>query len=253
LSALTGSLLLNLEGPFTALIAVGLMREHLGRREMFAAATIMVGGVLVSLQPGHVGGNWIGVAEMAAACLSRGIDNNLTQRVSLRDPVAIARIKTLAAGSCVLGIALWQRSGAISGATSLVWAGAVGALCYGVSIVLDVKALRVLGAARESAYFATAPFVGALLSIGLFRELPKPSELGGATLMIIGVAILVRERHCHLHAHEGMFHEHLHVHDEHHQHEHESLVAERHSHSHMHSPWTHDHAHVSDLHHRHSH
>src|SRR5216684_9210460 len=48
LSALTGSLLLNLEGPFTALIAVGLLREHLGSREMFAAATILMGAVLVS-------------------------------------------------------------------------------------------------------------------------------------------------------------------------------------------------------------
>jgi drug/metabolite transporter (DMT)-like permease len=101
LSAVTGSLLLNLEGPFTALIAVGLMREHLGRREMFAAATIMLGGVRVSFQPGHVGGNWIGMVEIAAACLSWGIDNNLTQRGSLRDPVTVARIKTLAAGSCV--------------------------------------------------------------------------------------------------------------------------------------------------------
>ena len=108
---MTGSLLLNLEGPFTALIAIGLMREHLGKREMLAAATIMLGGVLVSFQPGHIGGNWIGALEIAGACLSWGIDNNLTQRVSLRDPVAVARIKTLAAGSCVLVIALWRRSG----------------------------------------------------------------------------------------------------------------------------------------------
>ena len=91
LSALTGSLLLNVEGAFTALIAVGLMREHLGRREMFAAATIMLGGVLVSFQPGHIGGNWIGALEIAGTCLSWGVDNNLTQRVSLRDPVAVAR------------------------------------------------------------------------------------------------------------------------------------------------------------------
>ena len=81
LSALTGSLLLNLEGPFTALIAVGLMREYLGRREMFAAATIMLGGVLVSFQPGHIGGNWIGALEIAGACLSWGIDNNLPHPV----------------------------------------------------------------------------------------------------------------------------------------------------------------------------
>jgi drug/metabolite transporter (DMT)-like permease len=65
LSALTGSLLLNLEGPFTATIAVGVMREHLGGREIFAAATVMLGGVLVSFQPGQVCGNWIGV-EIAA-------------------------------------------------------------------------------------------------------------------------------------------------------------------------------------------
>jgi drug/metabolite transporter (DMT)-like permease len=126
LSALTGSLLLNLEGPFTALIAVGLMREHLGRREVFAAAMIMLGGVLVSFQPGHIGGNWIGALEIAGACLSWGIDNNLTQRVSLRDPVAVARIKTLGAGACVLAIALWQGGGKIPGAMTVVCAGAVG-------------------------------------------------------------------------------------------------------------------------------
>ena len=78
-----------------------------------------------------------------------------------------------------------------------------------------------LGAARESAYFATPPFVGALLSIVVFRELPKLLELAGATLMIIGVVILLRERHGHLHVHESLLHEHLHVRDEHHPHQHE--------------------------------
>ena len=253
LSALTGSLLLNLEGLFTALIAVGLMREHLGRREMFAAAAIMMGGVLVGFQPEHVGGGWIGALEITVACLSWGIDNNLTQRVSLRDPVAIAQIKTLAAGSCVLVIALWHGSGEIPGTKSLVCAGAVGALCYGVSIVLDVKALRALGAAREAAYFATAPFVGSLVSLFVFRELPNLSELAGAALMIIGIVVLLRERHGHRHAHEAIFHEHLHVHDAHHEHEHDSVVVEPHSHPHVHSPLTHDHLHVSDLHHRHTH
>jgi drug/metabolite transporter (DMT)-like permease len=253
LSALTGSLLLNLEGPFTALIAVGLMREHLGRREMFAAATIMLGGVFLSFQPGHIGGNWIGALEIAGACLSWGIDNNLTQSVSLRDPVAVARIKTLGAGSCVLAIALWQGGGKLPGGMTLVCAGAVGALCYGVSIVLAVKALRMLGAVRESAYFATAPFVGAVLSIVVFRDLPNLSELAGATLMIIGVVILVGERHGHLHAHEAILHEHLHVHDEHHQHQHDSLGTEPHSHQHVHAGLTHEHEHVSDVHHRHSH
>jgi drug/metabolite transporter (DMT)-like permease len=251
LSALTVSLLLNLEGPFTALIAVGLLREHLDRREMFAAAIVMVGGALVGFQPGHVGGSWIGALQITAACLSWGIDNNLTQRVSSRDPVAIARIKTLAAGSCVLVIALWQGNREMPDALVLVCAGAVGALCYGLSIVLAVKALRALGAAREAAYFATAPFVGALVSTFLFRELPNLLELVGATVMIVGVVGLLRERHSHRHEHEAMFHEHLHIHDAHHQHQHDTPVAEPHSHPHRHSPLTHEHAHFYDLHHRH--
>jgi drug/metabolite transporter (DMT)-like permease len=244
---------MNLEGPFTALIAVGLLGEHLGRREQFAAAATMLGGMFVSLQPGYFGGSWVGALEVAAACFSWGIDNNLTQRISLRDPVAVARIKTLGAGSCVLAASLVYKGAEIPAAASLVFALGVGALCYGITIVLAVKALRALGAARESAYFATAPFVGALLSIVVFREFLGAPELAGAVLMIVGVLILVREKHSHLHMHRGMFHEHLHVHDEHHRHEHRDSAAERHSHAHAHPALTHDHSHASDLHHRHSH
>ncbi len=106
ISAFTGSLLLNLEGPFTALIAVGLLGEHLGTREKLAAMAIMLGGVLVSLEPGYLDGSWLGVVEVAGACLSWGIDNNLTRHLSLRDPVAVARIKTSGAGMSVLALAI---------------------------------------------------------------------------------------------------------------------------------------------------
>ncbi|HZO80553.1 MAG TPA: DMT family transporter [Candidatus Binataceae bacterium] len=253
ISAFTGSLLLNLEGPFTALIAVGLLGEHLGTREKLAATAIMLGGMLVSLEPGYLGGSWLGAVEVAGACLSWGVDNNLTRHLSLRDPVAVARIKTSAAGLCVLALALLHDGARIPALTALLLAGCVGALCYGLSITLDVKALRMLGAAREAAYFATAPFVGALFSLVVFRGLPNPSELAGTVLMIAGVLVLVREKHAHLHPHEAMLHEHLHVHDDHHQHEHDEVVAEPHSHAHVHEPLTHAHSHTPDLHHRHRH
>lgn len=252
LSAVNTSLLLNLEAPFTMLIAVSVMREHLGLREVFAAAVILLGGGLVGFPHGELHGDLSGTMEVAAACLCWGIDNNLTQRISLRDPAAIARIKTLASGVGVAAIASLMGN-EIPGLKILIAAFAIGALCYGVSIVLDVKALRVLGAAREAAYFATAPFVGALLSVAVFREMPEWPEIAGAALMVVGVVVLLREWHSHLHTHDIMFHEHLHLHDEHHQHEHDSLAAEPHSHPHMHSPSTHDHPHVSDVHHRHKH
>jgi hypothetical protein len=78
LSALAGSLLLNHEAPCTVLIAIGLLREHLGGREALAAVAVMTGALLISVQPGYFGVSWRGAVEIAAACLSWGIDNNLT-------------------------------------------------------------------------------------------------------------------------------------------------------------------------------
>ncbi len=253
LSAVAGSLLLNLEAPFTMLIAIGLLCEHLSRRELLAAAAIILGAALIGFQPEQVHGDSLGALELAAACLCWGIDNNLTQRISLRDPVAVARIKTLAAGACLLVLSLWTGGGHLPRTTALISAGAVGALCYGISIVLAVKALRELGAARESAYFATAPFIGSIASMGLFRELPTWPDIISTTAMLAGVAVIIRERHSHAHTHEPIVHEHLHLHDEHHQHRHEVTVSEPHSHSHKHVALLHEHPHVSDSHHRHSH
>jgi drug/metabolite transporter (DMT)-like permease len=120
---------------------------------------------------------------------------------------------------------------------------------------LDVYALRLLGAAREAALFASAPFVGALASMIILGERLSVREVGALLVMALGVGLLVRARHAHLHTHEPLEHDHLHAHDEHHQHEHSPGLdtSEPHSHPHRHAPLTHDHPHVSDLHHRHRH
>ncbi len=213
---------------------------------------ILIGGMLISVGPGQLRGDLIGIFEVTAACMCWGIDNNLTQRISLRDPVAVASIKTSAAGGLVTGIA-FSTGGVVPHSSNLFSALLVGAFCYGISIVLDVLALRKLGAAREAAYFATAPFIGALASIGLLGEVPTIAESLGAALMATGVILLFTERHGHLHLHEEMMHEHLHYHDEHHQHVHEGPVIEPHSHLHVHRALAHKHAHFPDEHHRHGH
>lgn len=131
----------------------------------------------------------------------------------------------------------------------------VGFLGYGVSLVLFVLALRFLGAARTGAYFSTAPFVGALLSVIMFNE-PLTLRLGIAGLMMaIGVYLHLAEAHEHEHAHKAIEHEHRHLHDAHHQHAHgpNDPAGEPHSHRHRHEPVAHRHAHYPDLHHRHGH
>lgn len=252
LSGLAASLLLNLEAPFTVLLAVALFREHLGWRQTGSVGLVLAGAFLLAYRPGQLPSDGLGSAAIACACLCWAIDNNLTQRLSLRDPIPLVRWKTLGAGSLTLLVGLWVREPW----PGVPWVLAVlllGSVSYGLSIVLDTYALRLIGAAREAAYFATAPLIGALLSMPLLGEVPGVGEGAAALLMATGVGLLLRERHGHVHTHDALEHEHAHVHDEHHRHSHQGAVTEPHSHPHRHDSLTHDHPHVSDLHHRHRH
>lgn len=255
-AGVTGALLLNLEAPATIVLAVALFGEHLGRREMTAAALVIAGAGLLTLDSGPDGVSAApdGVIALAGASLAWGVDNNLTQRLSLRDPVALVRFKALAAGggSLVVAVALGE---SFPTGRFMVGAMLVGVLSYGISILLDTYALRLVGAAREAAYFATAPFFGALVALPLFGERLAVAQLAAGACMAVGAWMLLRERHRHEHVHDPITHEHIHVHDDHHRHDHVPGVPvdEPHSHVHTHLPLVHDHAHVSDTHHRHRH
>ena len=250
-SASGASLLLNLEGVATMLLAWIVFHEHVDRWLVFGALAIIGGAVLLSWDGGLKMD--AGALLIAGACLCWGIDNNLTRSLSAADPVQIALIKGLAAGGTNAAIALSQHYGAPL--WTLAAGAAVGFLAYGVSLVLFVRALRYLGAARTSAYFSTAPFVGAVIAVPMFMEPHTPRLLGAALLMAFGVYLHLRESHEHSHAHEELQHEHSHVHDEHHQHVHapNDAAGEPHSHWHRHPPLTHSHRHYPDLHHQHPH
>jgi len=153
-----------------------------------------------------------------------------------------------------LALALWQGA-SVPAPGVIAAAGVVGFLGYGVSLALFVLALRQLGAARTGAYFSTAPFIGAALSLAIFREAPTLQLGAAALLMGIGVWLHLSEQHGHTHLHEPLEHEHRHVHDDHHQHAHASgdPAGEPHTHRHRHAPLRHAHPHYPDLHHRHGH
>jgi drug/metabolite transporter (DMT)-like permease len=251
-SGVTGSLLLNLEAPFTMAIAVLIFREHLGGRAALAFSAIVAGGLMLARPWGALGGDPWGALAIAGACAGWGIDNNLSQRLSLKDPRQIVLVKGLGAGSCMLALAAVLGYPAPSPA-AVVPALVLGGLSYGASLLLDMYALRLLGAAREAAYFATAPFMGAMLAVPVLGEAPGALELAAGAVMAAGVMLLAHERHSHLHSHQAMEHEHRHRHDEHHQHSHTIPVSEPHSHLHRHDPLTHEHPHLPDPHHRHRH
>lgn len=253
--ASTASLLLNFEGVATSLIARLAFREAVGRRAWWAIAAITLASIVLSWE----GGQWgiaPGMLAVLGACVLWGVDNNLTHAISTRDPLTIVTVKGLTSGAFSLVLALMLDNPLPALPTALETM-ALGGLCYGLSIVLFVRAMRGLGAARTSALFGTAPFVGTVLSFPLFRETISVKFLIALPLMIAGMILLVREEHAHFHAHGAIKHEHRHRHDDgHHIHTHRQLEwdpSQSHAHVHVHERLKHTHTHAPDVHHRHVH
>ena len=249
----TASLLANLETVFTVALAWFAFREHRNTRVMTGMAAIVAACVILSW-PKEGAMRETGAVLIALACLGWALDNNFTRRVAGNDATLIAALKGLAGGAVNLGLAVLFGGPAPPVAMALA-AGTVGFFGYGVSLALFVLALRHLGTARASAYFATAPFVGAAISFALLAERPDLAFAIAAPLMALGVWLHFTERHEHVHTHEAMTHTHSHWHDEHHRHTHAEAWGgtEPHTHEHRHDPLTHAHPHAPDLHHRHSH
>ncbi len=252
--ASSASLLLNLEGVFTVLLAWFVFKEHFDRRIAIGMVLISAGAFTLSwMGRPELGVPW-GALAIAGACLAWAIDNNLTRHVSAADPVQIAMWKGLCAGTVNTCVAV-SLGATLPSMGSLAAIGMVGFFGYGVSLVLFVLALRHLGAARTGAYFSLAPFVGATVSIFWLQESFGVSFVVAALLMAAGVGLHLTERHDHAHTHDAVEHEHAHHHDVHHRHTHDPTDpgSEPHSHRHRHEPLTHRHPHYPDVHHRHEH
>lgn len=247
------SLLLNAEGVFTALLAWFAFKENFDRRIALGMGAIVAGAVVLSWQgEARFAGAWPMMAILGA-CLSWGVDNNLTRKISLTDATWIASIKGLVSGTVNLVLA-FSLGATVPALSTVVGAMVVGLFAYGVSLALFVVGLRHLGTARTGAYFSVAPFFGALLALFMGEPVTLPLLIAGA-LMALGTWLHLTERHEHPHTHIETAHDHEHIHDEHHQHDHELPVTPniKHRHLHQHATLVHTHSHSPDMHHLHIH
>jgi drug/metabolite transporter (DMT)-like permease len=251
--AAAASLLLTLEGAATALIAWFIFHENFDRRIALGMACLVAGAVVLAWA-GTPTVKIIGPLAIVGACAMWGLDNNLTRKVSLADPLQIVELKGLVAGPVSLVLGLWA-GGSFPGISATILAALIGFICYGISLVLFVGALRHLGAARTGAYFSTAPFLGAAVAVIALSEPASVQLLVAGGLMALGVWLHLTEHHEHDHVHQPTMHAHPHVHDEHHQHPHQAddPPGEPHTHRHEHTRIRHTHSHVPDMHHVHKH
>ena len=252
--AATASLLLTLEGVATALLAWFVFHVSFDRRIASGMACLVAGALVLSWSGQPTLSGLLGPLAITGACMAWGLDNNLTRKVSLADPLQIVELKGLIAGPVNLAIGL-AAGGSLPALSPLLIAGLVGFLGIGVSLALFVLALRHLGTARTGAYFSTAPFVGTVAAVLFLREPVTLQLLAAGVLMAAGIWLHLTEDHEHDQVHEPLEHAHSHVHDAHHQHVHDAddPPGEPHTHLHRHERLRHRHAHVPDMHHTHRH
>jgi drug/metabolite transporter (DMT)-like permease len=254
--ASTASLLLNFEGVATTIIAIIFFKENAGKQILIAVALIALASIVLSWDFRNQWGFSIGSLGIILACFCWGIDNNFTRNISSKNPFSIVTIKGIVAGlfSLILATILKNQMPSFK---VIIIAMIIGFFCYGLSIVLFVLAMRDLGSTRTSALFATAPFIGSILSFILLGDIPSNMFFISLPIMIIGAVLLLKEEHQHKHIHEIIQHEHRHNHsDEHHCHEHSGEqinINGYHSHLHTHKSIEHNHQHSPDIHHRHIH
>ncbi len=254
----TGSLLLNFEPVVTTLLAFFVFHEAIGKRIWVAMILIGCSCVLLGFDPKGDFALTVGALGIILACTFWGLDNNISRKVSGKDPMATIMVKGILAGvfSVMFALIIGEQLPPLFDIPAIL---IIGFFSYGgVASVFFLMALRSLGAARTALFLSLSPFFGVLYSLVLFNELPGIQFVPALIIMAIGTYLLVTERHIHEHHHVRMIHEHRHSHDLHHMHEHGPGVPPLsalgvHSHMHIHEAMVHSHVHKPDLHHQHKH
>lgn len=232
------SLLGNFEIVATTVIALFLFKEVVSKRLWAAIALITLSSVLLSFEGTDSFQFSYGSLFILLATVCWGFENNCTRNISSKSTYEIVVLKGIFSGLGSFGIALIKRE-AVPGFGYIAAALMLGFVAYGLSIFLYVRAQNVLGAAKTSAYYAVAPFVGAFLSFVFLREPLSPMYLAALIVMIAGSVLVAMDtlllhhthphQHTFTHTHDGTMHTHTVVHS----HEHNHYITEnKHGHRH---------------------
>ena len=184
-TAANASLLNNFEIVATSLIALLVFGEWISRRLWAGIGLVTLASLVLSFEDVTSLSFSVGSLLVLLACVCWGFENNCTRKLSRKDPLQIVVIKGFGSGigSLLLGLIAGERTQSLP---CLAAALALGFVAYGLSIFFYIYAQRDLGAAKTSSYYAVSPFIGALLSLIIFRETPSLTFLIALAIMIAG-------------------------------------------------------------------
>lgn len=184
-TAANASLLNNFEIVATAIIALMVFKEKISTRLWFGIFFVTLSCGILSFEDISSLRFSYGSLFVLLATICWGFENNCTRKISSKDPLQIVLLKGIFSGigSLIIGLFIGERIEALWGIVAVL---CVGFVAYGLSIYFYVYAQRLLGAARTSAYYAVAPFIAAILSLIIFREIPDVTYFVALVLMIVG-------------------------------------------------------------------
>lgn len=184
-TAANASLLNNFEIVATAVIALVVFKEKINFRLWLGILFITLSCMVLSFEDLSSLQFSYGSLLILLACVCWGFENNCTKKISSKDPLEIVLLKGIFSGlgSLLIGFIIGERITVLWSVFAVI---GVGFVAYGLSIFFYVHAQRILGAARTSAYYAVSPFIGTLLSLVIFREIPHYTYFIALALMIIG-------------------------------------------------------------------
>lgn len=188
-TAANASLLSNFEIAATSLIALFIFKEKINKRLWAAIIMITISSIILSVEDTNSFSFSLGSIIILIASVCWGFENNCTRMLSVKDPLQIVIIKGFGSGigSLLISFILKEASCSIS---YIFTALLLGFVSYGLSIFFYVRAQRYLGAARTSAYYAVAPFIGTGLSFIIFLQVPSISFIFALLIMIAGTFVM---------------------------------------------------------------
>lgn len=179
------SLLNNFEIVATSLIALFIFKEVISKRLWIAIILITIASIVLSIEDASSFSFSLGSIFVLIASVCWGLENNCTRMLSVKDPLQVVVIKGFGSGfgSLLISFILKETS---TDVFYIIATLLLGFVAYGLSIYFYVYAQRELGAAKTSAYYAIAPFIGVVLSFIIFSDIPTISFIAALLIMIVG-------------------------------------------------------------------
>lgn len=192
IDASTVSLISILEISFTIVISHFIFKTKISKNLIIAVILVSIGGILLSFDSSTE--FKLSIASMltvfATACW--GLENNLTAKVSDKNPLLLIFYKCFAVAIFnllfILNINIFELF--INNWFLLV----IGFFTYGISILYYVYAINYIGISKTSIVFSFSPVFGALISLILFKEKITIYFVISLILMLMGIYFTIIDK-----------------------------------------------------------